>query len=157
MNIIEGDLLTIERGVILHQVNCVAATGGFAGALRRKWPRTFKRYFELCNEACTFGPGSESLLGCYCVSSAQTHQPLRVVHIFGQVTPGPNTDIAAVQKAIATFSKDTPNHPFWNGLPMYAPYKMGCGRGGADWKWYSTILANYLPDLTIVRKPGYDT
>ena len=151
--------MTIERGVILHQVNCVAATGGLAGALRRKWPRTFKRYFELCRDASTSVPGSESLLGCFAICSVPTgtekHRNLWVAHIFGQVQPGPNTNLHSVQKSIAAFAEETPKHS-WRNQPMYAPYKMGCGLGGGDWKAYSAILEHYLPDLTIVRKPGYD-
>jgi O-acetyl-ADP-ribose deacetylase (regulator of RNase III) len=37
---INKDILTVEKGVIVHSVNCIGGVGGLAGAIARKWPIT---------------------------------------------------------------------------------------------------------------------
>lgn len=153
MKTINGDLLKIESGTLIHQVNCIGCTGGLAGALRRKWPDAFKRYDALCREA--EAENTRPLLGCFNYTKVGIRNPnLAIVHIFGQVYPGPNTSLGAVRAALKDFSewraegKDTG--------PIYAPYKMGCGLGGGNWDEYSALLEEIIPDIIIVRKEGFE-
>ena len=143
MKIIEGDLLKIEHGYILHQVNCVGATGGLAGALRRMWPAAFESYRNAC---IIYGGYQQALLGSFRYSWEA--EP-KIVHIFGQVYPGPNTDYAAAEKAISGFANElTIMH---SKSEVYVPYGMGCGLGGGDWSIYSKIIERHLPEAVIVR------
>lgn len=76
---------------------------------------------------------------------------LVVCHIFGQISPGPNTHLPSVDFAMERFK-------FFLGglkspLPLYAPYKMGCGLGGGNWEEYSKIIEKHLPHCIIVRRP----
>lgn len=136
MKTIPGNILAIERGLIMHQVNCVGATGGLAGALRRKWPRAFIPYFSACQGSasgtCVIAEGAPDLF---------------IAHIFGQLQPGPCTDLALVDSAL-----DSPAlKALAATVPHYAPYLMGCGLGGGRWETYLPLLEKHLPELTIIQ------
>lgn len=141
MKIIEGDLLKIEHGYILHQVNCMGATGGLAGALRRRWPMAFVCY----DNACLEGSGDPRQLLGEAVFGGNTP---RIVHVFGQLKPGPNTEYRFVDKAIESLICLIRG----SRSPIYVPYGMDCGLGGGDWSIYSKIIEKHLPDAVIVRK-----
>lgn len=141
MKLIIGDILDVKRGIILHQVNCIGATGGLAGALRRKWPDAFLGYLSLC-ESRSHNP--ESMLGVSLLSDPVGE--VSILHVFGQTYPGPNTCLPAVRNALSF--ADT-----LSGRPIFAPFKMGCGLGGGDWGEYSKILEEFVPDITIIQKP----
>lgn len=134
MKTITGDLLQISSGVILHQVNCIGATGGLAGALRRKYPAAFEPYLKAC---------SERMLGAYVVASVNSQ--LAIAHVFGQFQPGANTDLAAADIALRRLREEIQDRP------AFAPYLMGCGLGGGDWTQYSALLEKHFPDITIVQ------
>lgn len=74
-----------------------------------------------------------------------------IAHIFGQVRPGPNTNIPAAERALSDFAK---SYNTLEDQPLYAPYMMGCGRGGGDWNVYSALIEKYLPQTTIIRLPS---
>ena len=138
MKTIIGDLLSIESGTILHQVNCRGVVGGLAGALHRKYPQAFESYFGHCGSH-----PSVITHGGYLVSRAT--DSLFICHIFGQIEPGQNTDIKAVGNAFR--ASVIPQ------LSIYAPYKMGCGIGGGDWEKYSAIIERYYPECVIIQRP----
>lgn len=136
MKQIVGNLLDIESGTILHQVNCMSDCGGLAGALRRKHPGAFAAYFT----ACTNG----GVLGRFVPGVASPS--LYIGHVFGQLHPGPNTDMKAVHEALKEAAE------FITGK-VYAPFKMGCGLGGGNWDDYLRALTQYFPNITIVKRP----
>ena len=41
---INKDILTADKGVIVHSVNCLGVVGGLAGAIARKWPKNAEQY-----------------------------------------------------------------------------------------------------------------
>ena len=41
---INKDILTVDKGVIVHSVNCIGAVGGLAGAIAKKWPKNADEY-----------------------------------------------------------------------------------------------------------------
>lgn len=138
MKIIQGDLLDIKQGIILHQVNCMKVCGGLAGALHRQFNKAFDVYFDDTR------PERERL---GTVRIGEENEQLSIVHVFGQYAPGANTDLIAVEQALSRI-------PDWliKEKDLFAPYLMGCGLGGGDWKQYSALLDKYLPNLTIVQK-----
>jgi hypothetical protein len=139
MNLITGDLLAIESGTILHQVNCRGALGGLAWDLYHKYPGAFTDYFMLCDKY-----GAQNI-GSAC--EGHPSKSLSIVHVFGQVEPGPGTNPTAVSLAIESLV----GRPLL--APLYAPFRMGCGLGGGDWLEYEAILERNLPDLIIVQRP----
>lgn len=140
MKIIQGDILDVRSGVILHQVNCRKVCGGLAGALRRKFPIAFEVYFD---------DSRTELERLGTILIGEQFPELSIVHLYGQFNPGANTDLIVVEKALKRI-------PSWlieeNQLTLYAPFQMGCGLGGGDWKLYSALLEKYLPTLTVIQK-----
>jgi O-acetyl-ADP-ribose deacetylase (regulator of RNase III) len=137
MRIIEGDLLQIPAGVILHQVNCVGVTGGLAGALRRKYPLSFEDYLIACNQL-TQPPFILS----------RVNQALAIGHVFGQPAPGPHTSLVMVDKALTRARL-----MIHESTDVFAPHLMGCGLGGGNWNDYLPLLTKHFPHITIVRLP----
>lgn len=138
MRTVIGNLLDIPSGTILHQVNCDGVTGGLAGALHRRWPSAFASYFTYCRVM-----GAKALGSSIVVEAAPG---LFIGHVFGQLHPGPNTDLAAVRSALR-------EPALLAHAPVYAPFKMGCGLGGGVWADYAAALEAALPDIIIVRRP----
>lgn len=139
MKTITGDLLAITSGTVLHQVNCFGATGGLAGALRRKWPVAFDDYLAYCDNE------GRDMLGRFVLGDAA--HSLSIGHVFGQMYPGPNTDMAAVRRSLAE-ARDCVTSQ------VYAPYKMGCSLGGGNWPEYLEALVEVFPEIIIVQREG---
>jgi O-acetyl-ADP-ribose deacetylase (regulator of RNase III) len=137
MRTIEGDLLQIPSGVILHQVNCAGATGGLAGALRRKYPLSFEDYLKACSKL-TQPP----------FILARVNQALAIGHVFGQPVPGPHTSLGMVDRALADARL-----VIHESTDVFAPHLMGCGLGGGNWDEYLPLLVKHFPHITIVRLP----
>ena len=101
----------------------------------------------------------EPILGCLLISQSSLLAPrppkrrLYIGHIFGQLDPGPNTDLKEVDGALESLAfVRSGRGQSWFDLPIYAPFLMGCGLGGGSWVKYSAIIEKHLPDCIIVRK-----
>lgn len=151
-----GDLLAITRGIIAHQTNTVGATGGLAGALRRKWPHAFIDYARVCIKTekhlqqSWADPLGRTLI---CKATYEGQSPV-IAHVFGQRYPGANTDLIAVDSALADLADQISADPFYEHLPIYVPYLMGCGLGGGRWDQYLPLLEKHLPSATIIQLPA---
>lgn len=127
MTTIQKDILTIEHGWILHQVNCQGVMGaGLAKKIADKWPVVLKQYRARClasNEHPVL------MLGQY--EHVRVTKTLSVINIFGQLDYGGrqrHTDYGALVSAARKLSQ-TDNV---SDQPIYIPYGMGCGLGGGD-------------------------
>lgn len=157
MKIINKDITTIDRGVILHQVNCQGAmNSGVAKAIREKWPTVYERYtnyFEDCKFAGSWCWDSSEMLGK--LQFVQVAEELFIGNVFAQNRYGYDkkryTSYGAWEKAIPEIVK------FFNGqeyiYPIYAPYMIGCDRGGGNWNVVSTIIEEYVPDIIYCKYP----
>lgn len=139
MNIVQGDILDITRGIICHQVNCRHVMGaGLAAAIRKKYPRHYADYVSRV-------PHLGGLV------FTQVSNDLYIVGIYGQRDIGTHqrqTDYEALEKgliAAGAFAKSI-------GLPLYLPYGIGCGLAGGDWNVVSGIIERVLPTATLIRK-----
>ncbi len=146
MKTLTGDLLAIRHGIVLHQVNTMGATGDLAGALRRKYPDAFKPYHERCRSMGTNALGTALI--------ARKSDGPCIAHVFGQMRPGPNTDLAAVNFALTDLAAQIADDPHYTELPVFAPYLMGCGLGGGRWEEYAPLLEKHFPSITIVQLPA---
>lgn len=143
---------TVDKGVIVHSVNCIGAVGGLAGAIARKWPKNAEQYKEYVRHR----KSSIMLLGS--VFEVNVAHNVIVANLFGQYNIGTGkqqTEYAALIsgfKRIADTSflgNDTETsddgvfgineHPITLN-DIYIPYKIGCGLGGADWNLVEEIL-----------------
>lgn len=155
MEIIEKDLLTIEEGIIAHQVNCKFVMGsGVALGIRQKWPIVFTQYETIKK----FYPVSRMYLGlCQLVTVEQGDAELPklvVANVFGQDgfnAKGQNaicTDYEAVEKAFERLAA------YRQGRQVYIPYKMGCDRARGEWGTYSEIIDRVCPGVIACKLPN---
>lgn len=147
MQEIKGDILEIQSGIICHQANCMGVVGGLAGALHRKYPLAFTQYFL----ACSLDPMMTETPGDIVLGVATMNPKLIIFHMLGQTKPGPNTDMGLVEHAFIKLRRAITT-PSAQALPIYIPYKMGCGLGGGDWNEYKKVIEKYFPEAIIVKK-----
>lgn len=148
---INKDILTVDKGVIVHSVNCIGAVGGLAGAIARKWPKNAEQYKEYVRHR----KSSIMLLGnVYEVNVAHN---VIVANLFGQYGVGTGKQQTEYAALISGFKRivdtvfygddkipDYSNHEYYLSRltlkDIYIPYKIGCGLGGADWEKVQDIL-----------------
>jgi hypothetical protein len=150
---INKDILTVDKGVIVHSVNCIGAVGGLAGAIARKWPKNAEQY-----KAHVKRQELPIMLLGYVFEVKVAHNII-VANLFGQNNVGTGkqqTEYAALitgfKRIANTFfcdddEKETLHFgPFGlEDVPVtltdiYIPYKIGCGLGGADWGIVQEII-----------------
>jgi O-acetyl-ADP-ribose deacetylase (regulator of RNase III) len=135
------DITTIAQGIILHQVNCKGVMGcGVALAIRNKWPKVYEWYRRQYHKA---KPGM--------IQIVHIEYNLFVVNLFAQDRYGRDkryTDYDALQSCLEKISTwRFKNH---QDLPVYIPYKMGCGNAGGNWDIVYSIIQDTIPEAKIV-------
>lgn len=151
MKTIQKDILTIEEGIIFHQVNCQGVMGaGIARALADKYPGLEEAYHELCKKNDF---DHEELLGK--VFLFKVGPNLQIANVFGQggvsrFTRQTNYD-ATVEAFERILKAQQQPHSVFNGKEFYFPYKIGCGLGGGAWPIYSAIIDYHFPDAIVCR------
>lgn len=148
---INKDILTVDKGVIVHSVNCIGAVGGLAGAIARKWPRNAEEYRTHVKRQKL----PIMLLGS--IFEVNVAHNVIVANLFGQNDVGTKerqTEYSALItgfKNIASMAffgndkiPDYSNHEYYESRialqDIYIPYKIGCGLGGADWSIVEEII-----------------
>jgi hypothetical protein len=149
---INKDILTVDKGVIVHSVNCLGAVGGLAGAIARKWPKNAEEYRDHVKRQKL----PIMLLGS--VFEVNVAHNVIVANLFGQNNVGTRERQTEYSALIAGFKRIANTTFLGNdiaietlgimGLPdirnelqdIYIPYKIGCGLGGADWNIVEEII-----------------
>lgn len=150
---INKDILTVDKGVIVHSVNCIGGVGGLAGAIARKWPKNASEYHSHIKRQKL----PIMLLGS--VFEVNVAHNVVVANLFGQNNVGTNerqTEYSALIAGFKNIAKtyfrgnDTSEVDYRNpfGLieeridltDIYIPYKIGCGLGGANWNIVEEII-----------------
>lgn len=149
MQIIEKDILTVEKGIICQSVNCQGVMGsGLAKAIREKWPIVYESYIKYCK---TFNHDFE-LLGRW--HGVKLNENLIIVNLFNQLFYGYDgkryTDYSGINCSLKSL-KDS--YACYSDMPFYFPYLMGCDRGGADWNIVSKMIDFYFPNAIICKLP----
>lgn len=155
-----GNLLDAPQICIAHQVNCQGVMGsGVAKAIKEKYPDAYAHYKSFCDVKT-----SKELLGTsqevYCEVAKRT-----VINLFGQEFYGYDgccyTSYTALTLALDGAFRHIvrENRDFSDPLEIAVPYKMGCDRGGGDWRIVSEILDElsykYDVDVYIYSLTGY--
>lgn len=142
--IIDKDILTVDRGVICHQVNCKGVMGaGLALAIRSKWPIVYDHY----RAAYTSG----ALVLGY-VGIVEVEDGLFVANCAGQKDYGRDKNIvytdymslARCFKVVGDFAKE-------NYLSVFLPYMMGCGLAGGEWKGVYALMKDFISTPIVCR------
>lgn len=151
MRTIIGDILNVERGIIVHQTNCVGVMGGgLAAAIRSKWPHVNDEYEFLC-----WRVPKTILLGR--VQFVPVSSKLTVCNLFGQLEPGHGlqTDYQAVADGLSRLMGCLREGTSYNSRHLYFPYMMSCGLAGGDWKGViRPMLRTICPQAKIVMLPS---
>lgn len=139
IKIIKGDLLSVERGVIGHQVNCRGKMGsGVAKQIRDKYPVAYTEYKDLV-DAYTHGEDlRHTLLGE--VNGVRIKSDLYIANMFGQNHYGYDGGKYTNEEALFKTFKTVRTVAERLEIPVYLPYMIGGYRGGGDWK----LIEDYL-------------
>ncbi len=144
---INKDILTVDKGVIIHSVNCIGGVGGLAGAIARKWPINAEKY----RAHVEYQELPTMLLGS--VFEVSVAHNVIVANLFGQNNVGTKERQTEYSALISGFRKI--NQTFFVGddflegkdsgfritlSDIYIPYKIGCGLGGANWNIVEEII-----------------
>lgn len=145
MRYIDGDILTLNKGIICQQVNCMLVMGaGLAKSIRRRWEKVYTEYTGLNKTK------PEDRLGkCQIV---QVEQDLYVANLFGQYNYSYKTrctDYKALRQALSSLS--VWHTTYTNDLPIWVPYKLGCGLAGGSWKIVEEILLETIPECCVIK------
>lgn len=150
MEIINGNILDVTEGIIVHQVNCKGVMGaGLAKQIRNKYPEVYRSYVSIIKNST-----EDELLGY--AQPVSVNNTLSVLNLFGQIGYGTSkvqTDYKAFEYALSRFS-DTYNYikdKHNNNIPIYFPYGIGCGLAGGDWNIISKLIDKYFPEAIIVK------
>lgn len=121
------DITTVEKGLVLHGVNCQNAfNSGVAGAIKVKWPNVKDAYHYI------FDVGIENLLGH--AQFVKVSDELWVGNLFTQEFYGYDgaryADPTAIEQALRTSLVYARNAKITD---LYIP-RIGCKRGGLSWE-----------------------
>lgn len=145
MNIVKLDILTVSKGIIAHQVNCQGVMGaGLALKIKYKYKQAFDYYQNVCCE-----PFLKTLLGK--VQLVQIREDFYVANLFSQFFYGREQKVYTDYDALKTCFKDLAGKSNQLGLPVYLPYKIGCGLAGGDWNIVLDIINQTLPEAIICQ------
>lgn len=138
MRIIPGNILSVRKGIIVHQVNCQRVMGaGLALKIKSMYPKHYSDYLN-----------TPPILGGTCIT--EVNPELFVVGVYGQDRFGSGrvyTNYDMLRKGlntVATLSKE-------KHLPVYLPFGIGCGLAGGSWDIVLPIIKEVLPDSVVVK------
>lgn len=136
----EQDILTVEQGIICHQVNLQGKMGkGIALEIRNKWPTVYESYLEALNQ-------NKVKLGS--VQGVQVANQLVVANIFAQFNYG--NDIRHINyEALAVALESLANVTKETSL-IHIPYNMGCVNAGGCWRIVYEIIRESLKTRNVI-------
>jgi O-acetyl-ADP-ribose deacetylase (regulator of RNase III) len=146
MQIINGDIFSVQFGIVCHQVNCMGKMGtGIAWHIRKRWPRVYNDYMHIYNLG-------QLQLGRVIITHIKNNE-LIVASLAGQYNYGRykrQTDYPALERCFATVLHLQNARQTY--LPVYIPYGMGCVNAGGSWEVVSKIIDDIIPHAIVVRK-----
>lgn len=137
-DILIGDILNVKNGIIVHQVNCQYTMGaGLAKQIKQKYP---KHYYDYKN--------TKPFMGNIVIT--EISKSLYIIGIYGQndYGRGLKTNYEALEEGM----KKVNEFRMLKNLPVYIPYKIGCGLAGGDWEIVKNIIKNTIPTAKIILK-----
>lgn len=143
-----GDITKSDADYICHQVNCQGVMGsGVAKAIKDKWPVVYTDYRRFFYES------NKPLLNQIQIVAVSTEQS--VINMFAQEYYGYDrnqyTSYDAFWKCLNKIKNTVPK-----GSKIAFPSKIGCCRGGANWKVILTMISEVLESEYNVEIWEYD-
>ena len=148
---VKGDITKSNCDVICHQVNCQGAmNSGVAKAIREKWPEVYENYrikYEEC-VWCKRSPLGDIQIVALYDDYCKTNKHQCVVNLFSQENFGYDgkryTSYDAFWNCLNLLKQTTPPEQ-----TIAFPYKIGCVRGGANWKIICAMIEEVFKDRDI--------
>ena len=161
MNVISGNLLSVKRGVIVHQVNnCGVMNAGLAKQIRKAYPSHYTDYMRVYNAYMT-QYGKFSSYKCYghtaipellgqCVTTC-IDPGFYIAGVFAQNGCGREpsvryTDYGAMAEALDKI------RAIFNGWDVYIPAGIGSVLAGGERDVIHHIIARHLPNATLIER-----
>lgn len=149
LNIIKKDILTVEKGIIVQQVNAIGKTGaGLSGFINTKYPEVREHYLQEFKYGLTLGQ----------VLYTNVAPMLWVASIIGQLGIGTykvQTDFDGLRKGLRKVSNFTKEAE----VNSYIPWRLGSGLAGGStqqtkqetWDKVSSIIWEEISDAIICK------
>lgn len=151
MKMINLDIMSVETGIICHQVNTLGLMGrGLAKEIKERYPEVYTKYRAICKHFLN----SEMLYGN--IAFIPVTDKLYVSNLFSQVglikadriSP---TDYGLLKEClIKTVKKRNDIYERSNILhQIYLPFKIGCGLAGGSWEEVLKIISEVELEFSI--------
>ena len=136
------DITTIDKGVIMHQVNCQNVMGaGVAKALYTKYPQIKEKFHQLATQPDYNTP--EKRFGL--VQPIKNKNQQVILNSISQLHYGRKKGVVYTNhQALLTNLSKLDAYAKKHNLPAYVPARIGCGLAGGDW----TIVEQYIKQHT---------
>lgn len=147
MNLIVKDILTVEHGVIGHQVNLRQKMGaGLARHIRMRFPIAYLAYMNRSDRPRCLGDAQFVLI------RTGGGKELWVANLAGQNEYG-KTGSYTSHEALARALRKAVTFCNERNLTLWLPFKIGCGLGGGDWEKISAFIHFEAPEAIVCRQP----
>lgn len=147
---IEGDLVEVSEGIIVHGCNAQGKmASGVAKAIRAKFPLAYERYMRAYE-------GNGLRVGQVVWAKISEDPKLAVANGITQKFYGRNASIRYVDyDAVRSVFKQVADVARRNALPVHYP-KIGAGLGNGDWSIIEAIISEELEGVshTLWVPPG---
>lgn len=129
--LIQKDITTIEKGIIMHQVNCQNVMGAdVAKAIYLKHPLVKQAFHDLAKKEPYNTPTKRFGL----VQPVRINDQLIILNSFSQLYYGRNKNIKYTdENALIKNLKKLDVYAKERNLPAYVPEKIGCNLANGDW------------------------
>lgn len=151
---IKGDITFVTHGIICQQVNTKGVMGaGLAFQLKTKWPVIYADY-DLAYRR------QELRLGSVVYTNiVQKDFKLQVASLCAQLDYG---NVKGMRyTSYKAFAECLEKLVIWHAaclqgkLPVYFPYKIGCGLAGGEWAVVKPLIEEHFPNAIIIKKPKF--
>ena len=138
--LIQKDITTVEKGVIMHQVNCQNIMGaGVAKVIYLKHPLVKQAFHDLAKKEPYNTPNKRFGL----VQPIRINEQLIVLNSFSQLYYGRNNNIKYTdESALIKNLKKLDVYAKERNLPAYVPEKIGCNLANGDWNKIKDFIEN---------------
>ena len=150
-NVINKDILTIQRGIIGHGVNCYRVFNkGLALQIRKLYPQVYQAYIAK----------PEWKLGDVQFVQVSVEPELHIVNMATQYSYGTNR-VRTKEEGVRKCLMEVRAFQMSTGLPVYLPYMLGSGLGGGPtmkskmitWSMVYELIEEIVPNAILCVKP----
>jgi O-acetyl-ADP-ribose deacetylase (regulator of RNase III) len=149
----KGDITNVVYGIVCQQVNTKGVMGaGVARDIRRQWVIAYSDYMMAFNTG-------KLQLGEVIFSNVIGNRPeLQVANMVSQSSYGNSKSTGVIYTDYQAFEICLNKIKIWQAnvmdgvLPVYLPYRIGCGLAGGNWDVVKHLIEEYLPKAILVKK-----